>query len=447
MKIRKYVAILLAFIFFANLIPAGVGRGVYAADENIKALKFSYTVHACLEITTKFFVGYRVGDIISGTVDYRPKEEMPNAVVRVTDEFIEKDTKRPLGEDETLKDNVAYIYRVSVRSFSEDDSKVHLPLGGYGNKINTKGLELDKELHEANQIDGEHEDIQVFEMEFHALNIDVKPSADLGEYILDLSSVEKVYSDNDADQLRRSIGMAREYGCISLVDADDDYQYYDLNEDGIADIAIHEYLYEDYRVKKLDSCSVKDSKISISLTGEGKKRLNTYGLTYFGTVTFVLSDAKPKTDEKKDNSSSIGGSSAAKTGETATKKNEYKNEWVNGQWYDANGGTSYTAKGQWKNDESGWWFEDESGWYSKNQWLRIDGKWYFFTESGYMDYSEYRDGCWLNADGSWDENYSNGTWHQDSNGWWFEDAGWYPQNQYLWIDGVNYWFDADGYCK
>lgn len=139
MKIRKYVAILLAFIFFANLIPAGVGRGVYAADENIKALKFSYTVHACLEITTKFFVGYRVGDIISGTVDYRPKEEMPNAVVRVTDEFIEKDTKRPLGEDETLKDNVAYIYRVSVRSFSEDDSKVHLPLGGYGNKINTKG--------------------------------------------------------------------------------------------------------------------------------------------------------------------------------------------------------------------------------------------------------------------------------------------------------------------
>ncbi len=101
----------------------------------------------------------------------------------------------------------------------------------------------------------------------------------------------------------------------------------------------------------------------------------------------------------------------------------------------------------WKSDASGWWVEDSNGSFPKNQWLQIDGKWYFFTSSGYMDYAEYRDGCWLNADGSWDTNYSKGTWHQDGTGWWYEDNGWYPSNQYLWIDGVKYWFDSTGYMK
>ena len=65
-----------------------------------------------------------------------------------------------------------------------------------------------------------------------------------------------------------------------------------------------------------------------------------------------------------------------------------------------------------------------------------------------MDYSEYRDGCWLGSDGAWVEEYYGGHWCSDSTGWWYEDAsGWYPQSQYLWIDGVNYYFGADGYMQ
>ena len=122
------------------------------------------------------------------------------------------------------------------------------------------------------------------------------------------------------------------------------------------------------------------------------------------------------------------------------------NEWIKGQWYDADGGTSYTAKGEWKSNSTGWWFEDSSGWYPHDQWQKIDGKWYYFCADGYMDYSEYRDGCWLGADGAWVEEYYGGTWKKDSTGWWYEDsAGWYPVSQYLWIDGIKYWFNAKGY--
>ena len=63
-----------------------------------------------------------------------------------------------------------------------------------------------------------------------------------------------------------------------------------------------------------------------------------------------------------------------------------------------------------------------------------------------MDYSEYRDGCWLGADGAWDEAYSGGHWMSDCTGWWYTDAsGWYPVNQWLWIDGSCYYFGGDGY--
>ena len=101
---------------------------------------------------------------------------------------------------------------------------------------------------------------------------------------------------------------------------------------------------------------------------------------------------------------------------------------------------------QWKQDAKGWWVEDANGWYPTSQWLQIDGKWYYFCADGYMDYSEYRDGCWLGADGAWAEEYYGGHWCQDMYGWWYEDAsGWYPVSQWLWIDGVCYYFDRYGY--
>lgn len=127
---------------------------------------------------------------------------------------------------------------------------------------------------------------------------------------------------------------------------------------------------------------------------------------------------------------------------------KYSSEWRDGKWYNADGTQTYAPTGSWKSDASGWWFEDSSGWYAKNEWVKIDGKWYFFTDSGYMDYSEYRDGCWLGSDGAWDEAYSGGHWMSDSTGWWYTDnAGWYPVSQYVWIDGVQYWFGASGYWE
>ena len=167
------------------------------------------------------------------------------------------------------------------------------------------------------------------------------------------------------------------------------------------------------------------------------------GVYYICVSNFFANDIKyemylgPKrvddnTDNKSDNKS---------TG----IKPKYSNEWINGQWYDKDGKTSYKAKGTWKSDAYGWWYEDSKGWYPANSWLKIDGYWYYFTGNGYMDYSEYRDGCWLNSDGSMNPAYTGGHWCSDSKGWWYEDNGWYPCSQYVWIDGVQYWFGADGY--
>ncbi len=128
------------------------------------------------------------------------------------------------------------------------------------------------------------------------------------------------------------------------------------------------------------------------------------------------------------------------------EKPDYENEWVDGQWYGADGNTDYTGIGAWKFNETGWWYEDSDDWYPVSQWLKIDGKWYYFKADGYMDYSEYRDGCWLGSDGAWDETYSGGHWMTNGTGWWYEDdADWYPVNQWLWIDGSCYYFYDTGY--
>lgn len=126
--------------------------------------------------------------------------------------------------------------------------------------------------------------------------------------------------------------------------------------------------------------------------------------------------------------------------------NKETNCYREGCWLGADGkyDPAYT-NGCWKSNSTGWWYED-NGWYPVSQWLKIDGKWYYFLESGYMDYSEYRDGCWLGSDGAWVEEYYGGHWCNNSTGWWYEDAsGWYPHGEYVWIDGVHYYFNDSGY--
>ena len=72
---------------------------------------------------------------------------------------------------------------------------------------------------------------------------------------------------------------------------------------------------------------------------------------------------------------------------------------------------------------------------------------YFFTSAGTMAASEWREGYWLNKDGTWTYPYKAG-WKQNDRGWWYEDAsGWYPKNQTVKIDGEYYTFDAKGYMQ
>ena len=124
---------------------------------------------------------------------------------------------------------------------------------------------------------------------------------------------------------------------------------------------------------------------------------------------------------------------------------QFRNEWVNGKWYDSNGNQSYSGTLEWKCNSTGWWVEDTSGWYPVNSWQMIDGFMYYFGSSGYMASSEWVNGCYLSSSGAL-EYAGRGGWNGDSWGWWYEDTvGWYPQNQWLKIDESWYFFEPNGY--
>ena len=123
----------------------------------------------------------------------------------------------------------------------------------------------------------------------------------------------------------------------------------------------------------------------------------------------------------------------------------YKDEWINGKWYDSNGNNTYTGILEWRSDGTGWWVQDSSNWYPADLWQKIDGVWYYFKPDGYMAANEYYNGYWFNKDGSWDPQY-NLKWMSNASGWWVEDlSGWWPANSWLKIDGCWYYFDGSGY--
>ena len=102
-----------------------------------------------------------------------------------------------------------------------------------------------------------------------------------------------------------------------------------------------------------------------------------------------------------------------------------------------------------------WEYYDASG-KAVSGWQKISGKWYYFApgkkgtaqEGKYITAcEEYRQGYWLNRDGSWTYK-PKASWHKDSHGWWYGDkTGWYAKGQSYWIDGVQYVFDANGYLQ
>ena len=120
-------------------------------------------------------------------------------------------------------------------------------------------------------------------------------------------------------------------------------------------------------------------------------------------------------------------------------------EWRDGKWINADGSCTYEGILQWKSNSTGWWVEDSAGWYPVSSWQKIDGIWYYFNSSGYMASGEYYNGYWFNSDGSWNSMYYL-SWKSNSTGWWVEDeAGWWPVNSWLKIDGYWYYFDSNGY--
>ena len=128
-----------------------------------------------------------------------------------------------------------------------------------------------------------------------------------------------------------------------------------------------------------------------------------------------------------------------------TKK--YSSEWVNGKWYDADGGQTYKPTGSWKSNRKGSWYQDTSGWYPKNKWQKIDGKWYYFDAKGYQEKDAYQNGYYLKADGSWDGKSEKAGWKESPYGWYFNRSdGSMLKNTWQKIDGKWYYFKADGFA-
>lgn len=165
-----------------------------------------------------------------------------------------------------------------------------------------------------------------------------------------------------------------------------------------------------------------------------------YSTSYDYKITVQKSDSS--TGSNNGNSTDNNGNSNGSTNSSGSNTGSSSS---NSSGSSSSAGGIKNTAGTWKKDGTGWWFEYTNGSYPVWDWVYTDNNWYFFDRSGYMCSSEYRFGCWLNADGSWNTAYSNGTWKSNATGWWYEDNGWYPVNQWLKIDGYWYYFKGDGY--
>ena len=153
----------------------------------------------------------------------------------------------------------------------------------------------------------------------------------------------------------------------------------------------------------------------------------------------------PKEEDRTDTSSTESSAGTSENKESIAKGPVYRNEWVDGKWYDANGAQTYNGTLMWKSNSTGWWVEDTAGWYPRNSWQKIDGVWYYFMSSGYMAAGEYFNGYWFNSNGSLNETYFL-SWKSNAKGWWVEDkSGWWPSSSWLKIDGYWYYFNSSGY--
>ena len=140
-----------------------------------------------------------------------------------------------------------------------------------------------------------------------------------------------------------------------------------------------------------------------------------------------------------------GSSNGNGNGYTDPSAPTYNSEWINGVWYNADGSLTYTGVGSWKSNETGWWYEDSLGWYPVACWQKIDGVWYYFNADGYCATNEWRDGYWLSSDGALTYT-ETASWKLYGSKWSYVDtSGWYPISRWQKIDSNWYYFDSEGY--
>jgi len=104
------------------------------------------------------------------------------------------------------------------------------------------------------------------------------------------------------------------------------------------------------------------------------------------------------------------------------------------------------AHGSWKHNSKGWWYDLGNGNYVANNWAYIGGEYYYFDANGYMEADCYRDNCYLTKSGAWDRQAPVIGWKKNSKGWWYGIVGdFFVQNTWRKIDGKWYFFKYDGY--
>ncbi|MBO4835910.1 MAG: bacterial Ig-like domain-containing protein [Lachnospiraceae bacterium] len=133
--------------------------------------------------------------------------------------------------------------------------------------------------------------------------------------------------------------------------------------------------------------------------------------------------------------------------EELQKQLSIKEGWnkIDGEWY------YYDSNRQmqtgWVKDGGAWYYLDKETGIMKTGWIKDGSTWYFLKSSGAMAASEWCEGYWLSANGSWTYPYK-GSWKKNSTGWWFGDtSGWYAKSTTQRINNVYYYFNDAGYWE
>ena len=236
----------------------------------------------------------------------------------------------------------------------------------------------------------------------NATNLDVKDAADKTEETdttdttanpgapntIPTTTVTYGSSGNDIKWLQTALNKVNAaglevdgaFGSITSGAVSDFQTKYGITASGAADKTTIDKLVEIFKLtNSITKIEIVEQDLKLK---EGDKKTLTYKVTPETAasypVTWSSSDEKIAKVNDKGEVEITGGGEVTITvktvnGVTGTTKitstaKPRSNEWHNGQWYSADGSTTYKYKGSWKHNNSGYWFEDESGWYPKNEW-------------------------------------------------------------------------------